>query len=227
MRFKTIGAIIAIFVIAYCSQKTSSYNNMTPEQAINAYQDCIKDGNDADYCRTQTDVRVRVDNGGNRFFEFMGQYYLMRSILGANNRYVYPRYTYSSQPVWRYYEDSPSVTSPSRVDTSKDSKFGSTRDKSSNTSSSSSSSSFGSSRTTDKNSVTTTPKTTTPKSSSSSSSSFSSTRSNSGSSSSSSGSSTRSSSSSSSSSFGRSSSSGSSSSGRSSSFSSSSSSGKR
>ncbi len=213
-------AIIAIFAITYCSEKTSPYNNMTPEQAINAYQDCLKDGNDADYCRTQTDVRVRVDNDGNRFFEFMGQYYLMCSILGANNRYTYPRYSYTSPPVWRYYEDSKRETTVPRVDTSKDSKFGTTRDRSSSASSSNSSSSFGSSKTTDKNSTSSAPKTTAPKSSSSSSSFSSSTRSNSGSSNSS-GSSVRSSSSSSSSSSGRSSSNSSSSSGRSSSFSSS------
>lgn len=220
MRFKTIGVIFAIIMVAYCSPKTSSYNNMTPEQAINAYRDCINDGNDSDYCRTQTDVRVRVDNSGNRFFEFMGQYYLMRAIMGTNNRYTYPRYSYTSPPVWRYYEDSKRETTVPRVDTSKDSKFGTTRDRSSSASSSNSSSSFGSSKTTDKNSTTNTPKITTPKSSSSSSSSFSNTRSNNGSSSSS-GSSVRSSSSSSSSSSGRSSSSSSSSSGRSSSLSSS------
>lgn len=101
---KFLNLILLSILILNCNERSgTSVPGKDPNLAINDYHGCLNDGNLADWCSEQTDVRVRVDNTGNRFFEYMGMYYMLHGSQGST--IVIRQY---NNPVWgssSYYED--------------------------------------------------------------------------------------------------------------------------
>lgn len=78
------------------AQSPSSWNNqpMPESGAYSNYERCIQAGGHPNQCSQATNVVVHNDNQGNRFFEHLGEYYLISSMLNGNSMGYMGRHGY-------------------------------------------------------------------------------------------------------------------------------------